>query len=93
MTLTPDRAFVNACTGQVGSSKNDMSGKRITGHLRNPVINSLTEKRGSGSQMSADSHPPKSEQGLVKVILDLSKDNGPVATESLWAEPAGDRIS
>ena len=40
--------------------------------------------------MSADSHPPKPEQGLVKVILDLSKDNGPVATESLWAEPAGD---
>jgi hypothetical protein len=40
--------------------------------------------------MSADSHSSKSEQGLVKVILDLSKDNGPVATESLWAEPAGD---
>ena len=40
--------------------------------------------------MSADSHSSELEEGLVKVILDLSKDNGPVATESLWAEPAGD---
>lgn len=42
--------------------------------------------------MSADKHSSKSEQGLVKVVLDLTKDNGPVATESLWAEPAGDGL-
>jgi hypothetical protein len=40
--------------------------------------------------MGSDSHSSKSENGLVKVILDLSKDNGPVAAESLWAEPVGD---
>jgi hypothetical protein len=40
--------------------------------------------------MTADNHFSNSGQGLVKVVLDLSKDNGPVATESLWAEPIGD---
>ncbi|PYU37853.1 MAG: hypothetical protein DMG54_32255 [Acidobacteria bacterium] len=64
---------------------------RLTRHLRNPVINSPTETRSSGSKkMSTENHSSKSEQGVVKVILDLSKDNGPLATESLWAEPAGD---
>src|SRR5580704_6605336 len=42
--------------------------------------------------MDTGNHSSKSEEGLVKVILDLSKDNGPVATESLWAEPAGNRL-
>jgi Domain of unknown function (DUF4265) len=40
--------------------------------------------------MGAGDHSSKSERGLVKVILDLSKDDCPFATESLWAEPAAD---
>ena len=39
--------------------------------------------------MSTDNHSSGSEAGLVKVVFDLSKD-GLDATESLWAEPAGD---
>jgi Domain of unknown function (DUF4265) len=40
--------------------------------------------------MIADHNISQPEQGLVKVIFDLSKDNGPNATESLWAERVGD---
>jgi hypothetical protein len=42
--------------------------------------------------MDTENHSSESEQGLVKVILDLSKDDGPVASESLWAEPAGNLL-
>jgi hypothetical protein len=40
--------------------------------------------------MIADQNISQSESGLVKVIFDLSKDNGPDATETLWAERVGD---
>jgi hypothetical protein len=40
--------------------------------------------------MIADHNISQPEQGLVKVIFDLSKDNGPNATESLWADRVGD---
>ena len=39
--------------------------------------------------MTTDNHCSTPEEGLAKVIFDLSNDGGPVATESLWAEPLG----
>ena len=44
---------------------------------------------GIGCWGTSDDRNSTAER-LVKVNFDLSNDGGPVATESLWAEPLGD---
>jgi hypothetical protein len=42
--------------------------------------------------MEPDKQHPKQEEQCVKVVFNLPKNDGPVATESLWAEPLGANV-
>jgi hypothetical protein len=42
--------------------------------------------------MEPDKQRPKPGEQLVKIVFNLPKNDGPVAKESLWAEPLGANV-